>query len=235
VTSTTTAAQAYDAVAEIYDRSYGDPKSQTEDRVIFEMLREGRYLQGSVLDVGCGTGILVDEYPYLPITKYIGIDPSAEMLKRAYRKHPDHTFTVGSAEDVPVADCSVDTVVSLYGSFSYCLAPEKAVAEFMRVLRPGGRLFLMICGEPHAKRASYIMNKTGIEVERRLYTEAKLRRLFSRFSAVDVVGFGWALDHIPKSAPAWVFNAVMAVEMGTVGRKSPDLCCYQILTAVKSE
>lgn len=224
--------EAYDAIADVYDGSYGDPKSAAEDRAIFEQLRRCGYLNGRVLDVGCGTGIVLDQFPFLPPASYVGLDPSGGMLARARAKHPDHDFGYGVCERLDrVEDQSVDNLICLYGSFSYCLDPASAEEEFYRVLRPGGKLLIMACGLPHAKRKSYLMSRVGHEIERKLYTEARLRYLFESWIDVDVVGFGWLIDKIPLSAPGWLFHSAMALELETIGRRFPDACSYQIITA----
>lgn len=228
------AGHAYDRVADLYDNSYSDPKSRAEDRVIFTRLIEFGSVQGRVLDVGCGTGILLEKLPISP-QNFVGIDPSIGMLKRAKAKFPQHEWRLGTAEfpDLP-KDEPFDSIVSLYGSFSYSLEPELAVDEMAALLRPGGKIFIMACSTGHKVRKSYIMNKVGIHVERRLYRADQLRRLFEpHFENVQIQGFGWVLDHIPHSAPDWLFHAVMQTEMETVGRWSPDRCCYQVLTATK--
>lgn len=230
----TDAGSAYDRVAYLYDQSYNDPKSLAEDRVVFQRLIEGSAVQGRVLDVGCGTGILLEKLP-IGADAYVGLDPSVEMLKIAKKRFSKHTFVRGtaSAPNLAVSD-PFDSVVSLYGSFSYELEPERAIEELSASMLPGGRLFLMLCTPVHARRQSYIMNKVGIHVERRFYTESRARALLSRhFTDVEVQGFGRVLDKLPLGAPEWLFHLVMTTEMETLGRVAPDRCCYLIVTATR--
>ncbi len=64
-----------------------------------------------VLELGCATGWLMDR---LNPSKGVGVDFSAEMIKRAKEKHPKHTFLCGDIEDP-------DFIASLadHGPFDY--------------------------------------------------------------------------------------------------------------------
>ena len=71
----------------------------------------------------------------------IGVDLSAEMLELAARLHPEVQFREANAAALPFADAAFDAVTASF------LMPHVAdlaavVAEFARVLRPGGRLAL---------------------------------------------------------------------------------------------
>lgn len=225
------AGEAYDRIAAVYDTTYSGTKARVEDAMVADRLIAMGLLGDDVLDVGCGTGILLDLAGLAP-RRYLGIDPSRGMLDAARRKYPFHEFQFGTAEAPCVGPRRFDSVVCLYGSFSYCLEPERAVQAMAAACRPGGRLFLMSCTPAHERRESYIMNQAGVRVARRFYRAAEAIRLFSqRFVDIRVEGFGWALDKVPSIAPDWVFRSVLAAEMATVGRAAPDLCCYQIIMA----
>jgi ubiquinone/menaquinone biosynthesis C-methylase UbiE len=91
-----------------------------------------------VLDVCCGTGIVAavaaqrDAHP-------VGLDFSAAMLNQARQAHPQLQFDESDAEALPFADRSFDAVVSNFG-VHHVPRPDKALAEALRVLRPGGRV-----------------------------------------------------------------------------------------------
>ena len=75
---------AYDRVADCYDDHFDRPVDRWEDERLTELLAPHVNRQ-SVLDLGCGTGWLLDHLdPYA----YTGVDCSAAMLERLSHKHP---------------------------------------------------------------------------------------------------------------------------------------------------
>jgi ubiquinone/menaquinone biosynthesis C-methylase UbiE len=90
-----------------------------------------------LLDLCCGTG-LVGAAGAQRGALSTGLDFSPGMLARARANHPELRFDKGDAEALPYRDHSFDSVVSNFG-LHHVPKPERAVAEAMRVLRPGGR------------------------------------------------------------------------------------------------
>lgn len=97
---------------------------------------------GSVLDAGCGTGRIA-RYLVDRGLSVVGVDLSPGMLAMARRDHPDLELHEGSLTALPLADASVDGVVFWYSLIH--LSDEElpvALAEAVRVLRPGGHVLL---------------------------------------------------------------------------------------------
>src|SRR5258708_3086907 len=100
-----------------------------------------------VLDIGCGTGLLVEHIAGIvgPTGHVLGIDPLPLRIEMACRKAKDRAlanaeFQVGNANDLSsIASASFD-VVCLNAVFHWL--PDKAgpLREFARVLRPRGRI-----------------------------------------------------------------------------------------------
>ena len=93
-----------------------------------------------VLDLGAGTGKLTTRLVERGL-KVVAVDPIAEMLELLSNSLPETPALLGTAEEIPLPDNSVDAV--LVAQAWHWFDPERAVAEVSRVLRPGGRLGLM--------------------------------------------------------------------------------------------
>lgn len=98
---------------------------------------------GDVLDVGCGTAVLLAHLQSTRSTSSLaGVDASAEMLEIARaRMAPGIPLKKCWAEEMPFADGSFDTVVSC-NMFHFIRRPGDALNEMIRVLRPGGLLVI---------------------------------------------------------------------------------------------
>jgi ubiquinone/menaquinone biosynthesis C-methylase UbiE len=98
-----------------------------------------------VLDVGCGTGFLALRFAELGHT-VTGIDLAPQMIDRARSKAEqadlDVDFRVGNAEALDFPDKHFDWVVGRHLIWNLP-DPERGVTEWLRVLRPGGRLALI--------------------------------------------------------------------------------------------
>jgi SAM-dependent methyltransferase len=93
-----------------------------------------------VLDVGCGTGDILDGIPRTRV-RVTGIDFVPEMVAAAARGHPDDRFVVGDATRLPVALESADVVVCP-GVLEYLPDPLAALASIHQALRAGGSLIV---------------------------------------------------------------------------------------------
>lgn len=100
-----------------------------------------------LLDAGCGTGGLLKRLqPHWPNWRWHGIDFMPQACESARRRCPGCDIREGSVLSLPYADESFDGVVSLdvLCQLSYPGESTRALAEFMRVLRPGGLLVLNV-------------------------------------------------------------------------------------------
>jgi len=102
----------------------------------------------TILDAGCGTGhcarALAKRYR---CARILGIDIACAMVQRARRKagwFSRSRFACGDIEALPLADASMDMVVSNL-AVQWC-NPDLVFLEFMRVLRPGGLLMFTSFG-----------------------------------------------------------------------------------------
>jgi SAM-dependent methyltransferase len=98
-----------------------------------------------VLDVACGTGVLAREAAGRVGAdgSVVGLDINAGMLAVARHKAPHIEWRQGPAEALPFEDDGFDAVVSQF-ALMFFQDRQAAVAEMMRVLRPGGRLAVAV-------------------------------------------------------------------------------------------
>jgi ubiquinone/menaquinone biosynthesis C-methylase UbiE len=98
-----------------------------------------------VLDVGCGTGFLATRFAELG-HNVTGIDLAPRMIDQARHKaeetHLAIDFRTGDAADLRFADDTFDLVVARHVIWNLP-DPERGLREWLRVLRPGGRLALI--------------------------------------------------------------------------------------------
>lgn len=133
----------YDEAAAGYDDRYADPASQAEnDQVAAWLTPSLTDSTGMVIDLGCGTGLLLDILgDRIGEGQYLGVDPSAGMLDRLAHKHPEYDTLHADAEHVAIQPGSCRLLTALFGAASY-IHPDTLIA-LPEALAPGGRLFLM--------------------------------------------------------------------------------------------
>ena len=124
------------------------PKISCRD--VSERLADVQY--NTLLDIGCGTGYLINMLSSHRSADYYGLDLSPEMLKVAKRKLGKSVIlTEGTADKLPYADNSFD-VVTCIQSFHHYPYPEKAMEEAYRVLKPKGLYILSDTGVSGIKK-----------------------------------------------------------------------------------
>lgn len=110
-----------------------------------------------VLDIACGEGY--GSHLLADVAKQVfGVDVDAGTIAHATGKYqkPNLSFSVGNAAKIPLADHTVDLVVS-YETIEHHDQHEAMLSEIKRVLKPGG---LLIISSPDKK---YYTDETGFE------------------------------------------------------------------------
>jgi phosphatidylethanolamine/phosphatidyl-N-methylethanolamine N-methyltransferase len=134
-------AAAYDRWAPIYDLVFGPVFRRGRRAAIVEAEKIG----GRILEVGVGTGISLPHYA--ATSQLFGIDISEEMLERARARVAQlglanvEDIRVMDAEALDFPDGAFDVVVAQY-VVTAVPNPERALDEFVRVVRPGGLIVI---------------------------------------------------------------------------------------------
>lgn len=95
-----------------------------------------------VLELGSGTGDVATQLAEIA-RRVVGIDFSKNMVEIAAKRFPDLEFQEADAEATPYADGTFHVVVSCYTAHHFA-RPQKVFEEARRVLRPGGRVAVLM-------------------------------------------------------------------------------------------
>lgn len=119
---------------------------------------------GIALDVGSGPGNVTASLARAagPDGLALGVDISEPMLERAVRNEagPQVGFIKADAQRLPLRDDTVDAVAST-AVLQLVPDPTAALAEMARVLRPGGRLAIMVPTAGRAARLWQLLPNVG--------------------------------------------------------------------------
>ena len=128
--------------------------------ISLEWLREELHLSGEdrVLDAGCGPGLVACHLaPH--VGTMVGVDATPAMVAKARQIAAERgcvnaSFQEGIMERLPFPDAVFDGVVTRY-TFHHLLDADLALAELVRVCRPGGRVVVCDAAPNPGARAAY--------------------------------------------------------------------------------
>jgi ubiquinone/menaquinone biosynthesis C-methylase UbiE len=155
---------------------------------------------GTVLDVGCGPGVMVAELVERGCT-FRGVDPSADMISIARERFPENdrvSFITGDAARLEFPDNSFDAVLCM-GVMDFVPNGQQAIGEMIRVLKPGGTLIITVTNLFSAyswwkNYVFYPLVDAYFDFRARMHDPAtksgssgKLRRLYSRRQAEQLM------------------------------------------------
>lgn len=177
----------------------------------------------SVLDCGCGPGTITrDIAARIAPGRVTGLDFNAAQVGIAARDAAaqgiaNAEFRQGSVYELPFADASFDAVFS-HALIEHLREPDRAMAEFMRVLKPGGALGvctpdwggfllappsekLLLAFEAYKKLQDrnggdvYCGHKLGLYLERAGFTNIRMQARYENYSPLTTIGDFLAVNH----------------------------------------
>ena len=99
------------------------------------------------LDIGCGTGWAIGQAANLVDGKglFYGVDLSPKMIEKAksnFSGKDNFRFLQANSESIPLENNFFDIIIST-NSFHHYLHPDKALKEMHRLLKSGGKLYIL--------------------------------------------------------------------------------------------
>ena len=162
-----------------------------------------------VLDCACGTGDLTQAFAETEASRVVGLDFTPEMLEIARDKREVLThagkieYVEGDAQRLAFDDGSFD-VVSIAFGIRNVQNPEQALAEFWRVLRPGGRLIVLEFGRPTLRPL-------------RAFNDVYCGRIMPRTATLISRDRSGAYRYLPKSVSTFLTAPEMRRAMARAG------------------
>ncbi|MET8509100.1 class I SAM-dependent methyltransferase [Streptomyces sp. NPDC004787] len=134
--------EAYDTAAPLYAELFSDSlRDSPLDRAMLGAFAEA-VRGGEVADLGCGPGYVTAHLAASGLDAF-GVDASPVMIRLARRAFPELRFEAGAMEALDVPDGALAGVLSRWSLIHTPPAEvPAALAEFHRVLAPGGHLLL---------------------------------------------------------------------------------------------
>lgn len=174
-------------VIDFFDRMapQWDADMVRSDEIIGAILDNAGVGEGSdVLDVACGTGVLIPDYIARNVKHVVGIDISPEMAKIAAAKFPQENVEIVCG-DVETAEFgrSFDRIV-VYNAFPHFPEPERLIRTLSEMLRPGGTL-TVAHGMSREKIDSHHSGHAS-KVSVGLMHEDELEQIFAKYLTVTV-------------------------------------------------
>jgi SAM-dependent methyltransferase len=180
-----------------------------------------------VLDVGCGEGDIAERIVAEVGAEVVAVDQSERMVELTRARGVE--ARVADAQELPFEDESFDAVLAAWMLY-HVPDVDRALAEFARVLEPGGRLVAVTNSHEHLAELHQLLN-----IRRASYPfssedgEEQLRRHFPRVDRVDA--YGWvdfpdreALQrYVDASATLFIGGQVPPIEGPFRVRRAPTI------------
>lgn len=166
-----------------------------------------------LLDIGCGTGAMLDMLS--PFGSVVGADFAPQALEFC-RTRGDYPLARADVRCLPFAEASFDAVTAM-DVIEHIDDDKAATTEIFRVLRPGGRLFVTV----PAYRFLWSEHDEALHHYRR-YTAPHLKDLFQRVG-FQVTRLSYTISSLFPPIAAYRFISNLLPKRRTGGEKKADL------------
>jgi ubiquinone/menaquinone biosynthesis C-methylase UbiE len=154
---------------------------------------EGKVVADIASGTGYGTRILLEQGKAL---KCVGVDIDEKAVLYAKKKHAvkGSEFVCSSAENVPLENNSIDTIVS-FETLEHVHDENILIGEFFRILKPGGKLIISTPNKWPLSMMSHHTKEYDLEEFKRvLKTKFEIESVFNQNS-----GHNWEYNHNQKT------------------------------------
>ena len=166
------------------------------NRLIKQIFSPALDKEDRIIDIGCGAGGLFRKLARI-VTKgeVVGLDISQGYIKKLNQSkdrdksgnYKNLVFVLGSAEDIPYPDNYFDHAVCSE-SFGFWSEPERGLAKIKRVMKLGGKLYII-----NSYKGTQAWARIGVKFfnlfsayKEKLYSSQEFRDLFQRAGFTDV-------------------------------------------------
>ena len=175
-------------VIEFFDRLAPgwDAKTIRSSEIIGTILDNANVTEGKeILDVACGTGVLIPDYLERNVASVTGIDISPKMAEIAKEKFPQASVTILCGDvETTVFDRQFDCIV-VYNAFPHFPDPERLIRRLSGLLRPGGTL--TVAHGMSREKIDAHHHGTASHVSNGLMPAEELAAIFGKHLAVTAV------------------------------------------------
>ena len=143
-------------------------------------------IEGWILDVGCGSGTLMEKYLVSAKQEIFTIDFSARMIEAARQRLSYHDKSIrwlrAFALALPFSDCAFDAVVCVNTIHNFLSKDDvqTALLEFSRVLKPEGKLILEFRNSYNLRRRSVAILYDLASLPQKIYSLSEMKKMMRK-------------------------------------------------------
>lgn len=165
--------------------SWDDEMIRSDEIIGIILDNAGVHCGSRVLDVACGTGVLIPDYLERGVSSVTAVDISPEMIKIARAKFPQDNlrFICGDAESAELG--SDYNAIVIYNAFPHFPEPEEIIARLSSLLAPGG--ILTVAHGMSREQIDRHHHGSAQHVSRGLMHEEELKAIFEKHLEVTAV------------------------------------------------